>query len=346
MKPKRRQKLELFLAAIFLSMGMMTVGAQVQVSCSNTLAAWKNDRSLAEFMRTHTCKCVDENQLPKCTKNPDRRETVSPTSPTTPGPGGANITTSGAEAAARAEEERKRKDQDFKIKNEKLKVALKTGKPGNTANPGLKPSSGSVVKAQTIKRIKELNCSAFWGIQSMEIALKAGNKVTTNLEDEFTRVRQYAEFSAQARDGKSVQGCPDVKISVPDVPPPPESNPQIQFYDQLILETQQLLPEIIDTVSLKVGQESWLEETKAEKRDNDLALKKISSKPNTAANRTKKKELVSKNNELDKLLSDLGKSVDNYAKQTVELGARVAELQTKFDLVSKDPDQAQKFLNK
>jgi hypothetical protein len=253
-----------------------------------------------------------------------------------PPPGNSGTSGTNTDNAAAAEAERKRQEEEFKLKQESLKEGLKTGNSGSSVNSensailGLKPSSG-VTRDQTVKRIKELNCSAFWAVEALKAARTTRNVVTPNLEDEYTLTRKYAEFSAQAKGGKSVEGCPDVPINVPDVPPPLDSNPQIQFYEQLIVEAQNLAPQMIDTNRKMLETGTRLKETETAKKSEARKLKQILSRPNTPANRADKKKINSKIDELNGLVADFEGVVGALKKKAEEEEAQAKDILTKFD---------------
>lgn len=344
MKANRRQQVRFSLLVIFMLTGMIAVRAQT-VHCSGTISSWEANSSMRDYMATHTCTCPSPDRMPVCTEKRGRPEPESPVVPGNPGTGGATIDNSGADEAARTETERKQREEKFKRQQEKLKGSLKTGNSRNSQNLGLKPSSG-IIREQTVKRLKELNCSAFWGLEALKEALEIRNDVTPNLEDEYTLTRQYAGFSAAAKGGKFVQGCPEVKISVPDVPPPLESNPQLQFYDQLIEKEQELLTNIIDTNRTIRVTAKRITEAEQEKESKAQELTRLSRKPNSPKNRADKKKVEAELDELMELARQAQRDADELKKTADEQNNKVADLQTKLDVVSKDPDQAKKFVNR
>lgn len=329
MKANRRQQVRFSLLVIFMLTGMIAVRAQT-VDCSGTIRSWEADSSMRDYMATHTCTCPSPDRMPVCTEKRGRREPEPPAVPGNPGTGAAIIENPGADDAARAEAERKRREEEFKSQQAKLKGGLKTGNSGNSQNLGLKPSSG-IIREQTVKRLKELNCSAFWGLEALKEALEIRNDVTPNLEDEYTLTRQYAGFSAAAKGGKFVQGCPEVKISVPDVPPPLESNPQIQFYDQLIEKEQELLTKVIDTNRAIRVIVKRITEAEQQKESKAQELTRISHKPNTAKNRVEKKKAEAELNELMELALQAQHDAEELDKTADDQSNKVKELQTKLD---------------
>jgi len=342
MKASRKQRLPLLLG--FILSGTIAVHAQ-GVDCQGTIDAWKADASMREYAAT--CSCPAADRMPVCRANSGGGNPGSQpaTNPGRPGTGGTITTSSSADDAARAETERKQREEEFKSRQEKLKISLKTGNSGTSQNLGLKPSFG-VEREQTVKRIKELNCSAFWGIEALNEALKIRNDVTRNLEDEYTLTRQYAGFSAAAKGGKSVQGCPEVKISVPDVPPPLASNPQIILYDQLIEQEQELLTNVIDTNRTIRVTAKRITEAEQETKSKVEELVRMSHKPNTAKNRAEKRKAEAELTELMEIALQAQREANELKETADEQRNKVAELQTTFDIVSKDPDQAKNFLNK
>jgi hypothetical protein len=341
MKASRKQQLPLLLG--FILAGTIAVHAQA-VDCQGTIDAWKADANMRGYAAT--CSCPVADRMPVCRANGGGGNPGSQPAAVSgnAGTGAAIVNNSGADDVARAEAERKRREEEFKRQQVKLKGSLRTGASGNSTL-GLKPSS-NIIREQTIKRLKELNCSAFWGIQALNEALEIRNQVTPNLEDEYTRTRQYAGFSAAAKGGKSVQGCPEVKISVPDVPPPLASNPQIVLYDQLIEQEQELLTNIIDTNRTMRITAKWITEAEQETKSKVQELVRMSHKPNTPKNRAEKKKGEAELTELMELALQAQREANELKQTADEQRNKVAELQTKLDVVSKDPDQAKNFLNK
>lgn len=339
MRPNTKLQLELSLLVIMTLSGVFVVKAQ-EVMCTGTVNAWKRDRSMKEYMDTHTCTCPVENRMPVCSesRSQSREEPDPPTVPSNAGTNGATTDNSGADA------ERKAKEAEFARQIEELRARLKPGSPLNSPNLGLKPATASD-RGRTVQRIKELNCSAYWGVE----ALKGVRDLLPTLgaverEDEYTKMRQYAEFSAQAKLGKSVQGCPPVEL--PAAPLPMASNPQIRFYDRVIDEAQKLLPQLVETTGKAIEKGKLWKETKDTKKMKEAELKKIVARPNTPTNRAKKKELVAENDELAGLLAGLQKDVEVLIENREKLVEKVDEIEMNFNDVSKNPDHAKDYLNK
>jgi hypothetical protein len=336
-------------------------GAQAQtVDCAGTIRAWQIDVSLREFMATHTCTCPSPNRPPVCVSNSEPAADPNvPGNPNLPPP--VNVIDPAVEQAKR--------EALFQAENEKLKKLLKRGisndpvavspnqptlplKPGNTQNTGANPpgiqnaAAIAALREATVKRLKELNCSAFWGLKAAKLVLAAGDEVTANLDDDFAQARLFGEFSEGAEQGKSISGCPEVKISLPDVPPSLASNPQILLYDRIVKDVQYLLPDIIATkqdLSSVTSRRKYLEETIAAYREEKAELVR---KPDTPQNRAEKKKLDAEQDELVELARQAQTEAEALRKTANEQKEKISAYQNIFDTVAKEPARAGEFLNK
>lgn len=278
--------------------------------------------------------------------------------------------------AYEAEQERTRKEQAEKEKREAFdrgQNELRTGLKGGTSTSGtglktgttlpLKGSGSSqpiglktydaAAKEKTIKAIKELNCSAYWGLKAASAALGGKNEVTTNLEDKYTLARQYGEYSAMAKDGKTVSGCPEVKISIPDVPPPVDANPQIKLYSHIIKQTGILVPDIIET-----RQKVDVANNRLKKIEKDIAVKRLEIKQfdkkfvaikkeeEIMKLQEKKEEKILEQDELLKQALELKEEAVQLQKKADDQGKSVNDLQGIYDAVNKNPRSAEELLKR
>lgn len=299
------------------------------------------------------------------------------TSPPQPQPDLTNETED--QAVIKAEQERQRQEQEkakkekqeaFEIRHKELMMCLKGGtatgvpvlKTGTTALP-LKGSGNSqsiglkqydaAAKEKTIKAIKELNCSAHWGLKAASAALDAKDEVTENLDDRYTLARKDGEYSAMAKDGKSVSGCPEVKISVPDVPPPVEANPQIQLYNYIIQQTEILVPDIIETQKEIEKTKQRLKDIEKEKYKNRQETEQLVSNLITTKNEEEKDKLTAKyeeNNikydELEKQAREALKTANQLNTKADKQGEKVADLKKIYDDVQANPERAKELAGK
>jgi hypothetical protein len=127
-----------FAVSVLFVLGGITAAEGQEVDCAGTIRAWQVDRSLRDYMATHTCTCPSRNRQPVCISNQRDRDAPSP--PANPGSGGAD--NSAAVEAARAEAERKKREEEFLRRKAELLSGLKTG-TGNTTSGGLKPGTGN-----------------------------------------------------------------------------------------------------------------------------------------------------------------------------------------------------------
>ena len=264
----------------------------------------------------------------------------------------------------------KERQRAFEAEKEKLRTGLKGGtstggtglKTGTTALP-LKGSGNSqsiglktydaAAKEKTIKAIKELNCSAYWGLNSAKVALDGKNEVTNNLDDKYTLARKYGEYSAMAKDGKTVSGCPEVKISVPDVPPPMEVNPQIQLYNYIIQQTRILVPDIIEIQQKIEDTKQRLKNIKKDIADKRQETKQLDKKIITTKNEEAKDRLIAEKEEIDIEQDELTKQAREVEKEATQLntkadkqGKTVVDLQKIYDDVRTNPERAKELAGK
>lgn len=271
-----------------------------------------------------------------------------------------------------AEQERakKEKQEAFDRAQNELRMGLKGGtstgvpglKTGTTALP-LKGSGNSqsiglkkydaAAKEKTIKAIKELNCSAYWGLNSAKAALDGKNEVTKKLDDKYTLARKYGEYSAMAKDGKSVSGCPEVKISVPDVPPPVEANPQIQLYKHIIQQTEILVPDIIETQQKIEDTKQRLKNIKKDIADKRQEIEQFDKKLRSTKKEEEKDTLKKNKEEIDRERDALVKQALELDQEATQLntkadkqGETVVDLQKIYDDVRANPERAKELAGK
>jgi len=91
-------------------------------------------------------------------------------------------------------------------------------------------------EGKTGNALRQLQCSAYWGLKAAEMTAPGGD---TEL------ARLYGEYSAQAKKGILTSECPEMNVNVPDVPAPqPAGGLQQEFYVFLLEETNQIIPVI------------------------------------------------------------------------------------------------------
>ncbi|HRH42088.1 MAG TPA: hypothetical protein PKY82_10620 [Pyrinomonadaceae bacterium] len=322
-----------WLSLLFL---LFAVKASAQtVDCRRTIRAWELDVSLREFMRTHTCSCPQSDQKPVCV--PNNQPDVSP-NPTPNPPNVTNVNT--------AEEQANREAAWNIRKQELLKILKKPDDSGQTVNLPPQTDIYTALREKTAKRIKELNCSAYWGLRAARIALDAKDEITANLDSDFEQARLFGEYSEGAEQGKSLAGCPETKISVPDIPLPLEQNPQIQLFDSMIKDVWSMLPEIISTKTRTKDVKDWRNEIEDNITRNRQEKENLNRKPDTPNNRDEKKK---KDTEYDDLVKEAlaaeaeAKKLQNKSNIYNE---KVSAYQTIYDTVSKEPNRAKEFLPK
>jgi hypothetical protein len=272
-------------------------------------------------------------------------------------------------AAKEAEKERQAQEQEaFTSNHENLMIGLKGGTAKGT--PALKTSTTALplknssnfqaiglktydVKEKTIKAIKELNCSAYWGLQSAR-ALQGKDEVTKNLEDKYTLARRYGEYSALAKDGQSLSGCPEVKIiSIPDASPPVEENPQVQVYHSIIQKIEILVPKIIETQKEIEKTKQSLEDHKKASNENRKETEQLVSKMITTKDEMEKEKMIAKYEENNKEYDELKRAAEELEKEADQLnteaskqGETVADAQKIYDDVQANPERAKELTGK
>lgn len=221
---------------------------------------------------------------------------------------------------------------------------------GNSQSQGF-TTANSTAREKTIKALKELNCAAFWGLEYAVAVLKSRSAVTNNLEDKYTAARKYSENSVMAKDGKTVSGCPEIKISVPDVPPPMETNPQIQVYNYIIEQTNTIVPAIIETQKKLDDSKLQLKKIEIEKKSNRKEIEQIVSnliitKP--GAEKTRLASAYKESNEKYDELSELAKQVDQESTQlnsdADKYVDKVNDLQNIYTIMQTNPERAKEFI--
>lgn len=326
---------------ILLSCLVVGVNAQT-VDCKGTIRAWElatGDKQLQEYLRTHRCSCPDERKMPVCepinqsNNNPDPIPIPKPQP--TPNP---------------AEEQAKREAAWNTRRAELLKLLKKAGDietpqpPQPTSTPSKPVVDYAPLRNQTEKLIKELNCSAFWGLEAAKTAVNAKVEITSKLDDDLETARSLAEMSEGAEQGKSISGCPTVSINVPDIPPPIEQNPQIRLFNTMSNDLQAMIPEIITTKTQQKDVKDWQDEVKGDITRNRKEKAVLDRKPNTPKNRVEKQK---KEDEFDALIKE-ALAAESEAKNSQEkingFKEKVSGYQNIYDAVTKDPSRAKEFL--
>jgi|GEM_PF-2061305 len=236
------------------------------------------------------------------------------------------------------------KPQDLTLKGRTTPQTGTTGLPlkgaGDT-KPTASKSYDPALKERTVKAIKQLNCSAYWALNAVSAAEK----------DDYDTARRYGEFSAQAKGGNTASGCPEIKVYVPDMPPPLEANPQIQLYNHILQQVEMLVPAIIET------QKKILDtKTQLEKKESEITIKK--AEINTLDKRInhpryKQEILLAKKETAEKELDELTKMAMALEKDAVLLNKNADEqrrkqsdLQGMYQSVSANPQRAEELTKK
>jgi tetratricopeptide (TPR) repeat protein len=204
----------------------------------------------------------------------------------------------------------------------------------------------AALKKETARVLENLSCTAYWSLQSASAALSASDDVTKNLDDDWARARRYGELAAGAMEGRSRSGWPGVKISIPELPPPIEANPQVRLYTYIVEENKALVPAVIKnkeetrnvTLQLETANRD-LAGTQAEKSQLDQQIAVTRSEPEKAVLTAKKKEAEVKEDILSGLADELRVEADEQKK-------RGDELQSLYDELAASPDSAQQLLEK
>lgn len=219
-------------------------------------------------------------------------------------------------------------------------LQLKRYSPPQTPAPSPSPSGN---RERTAKTIRELNCSAYYGLAAATAVLKG--------DSGKEKARKYGEYSAMAKDGRTVPGCPEVSIHIPEAPPPLEANPQLKIYNHIVAQAEMLVPKIIDTGKKIENTRSRLEGAK-----KDVAVKQgqikqldkkivIAKKPEEKISfNTKKEEAEDELDELTKQALALEKQADQLNKQAEEQKNQVRDLQKMYDAVTEQPARAEEYL--
>lgn len=273
--------------------------------------------------------------------------------------GGDTASQANQESASQAQAERE-KQQAFDRGQNELKAGLKGGtstgsaglKTGTAALPlkdsgtqsiGLK-TYDAAAKEKTIKAIKELNCSAYWAVASLK-ALDSKNEVATNLEDKYTLARKYGEYSAMAKEGKTVAGCPEANTKgVPDVPPPVDANPQVKLYRYIINQTETLVPDIMETrqkIDVTNNRMSKIEKDITVKR---LEIKQIDKKPPSIKKEDDKKKVQEDRDELLEMAKSVKEEVNQLSAEAGKQSEKITGLQTAYDNAQANPERAEDLL--
>jgi hypothetical protein len=327
---------------ILFSFLMVGVNAQT-VDCKGTIRSWElatGDKQLQEYLRTHRCSCPIANQKPVC--EPINNE-PEPTSTPTPNP---------VSTVNPAEEQAKREAAWNARKAELLKLLKKAGDietpqlPQPTPTPSQPVVNYAPLREQTAKRIKELNCSAFWGLAAATRAVIAKYEISSELNDDLELARTFAEMSEGAEQGKSLEGCPTVSINVPDIPPPIEENPQIRLFDSMSKDLLSMIPDIISTKKEERNVKDWQDEVKGDITRNRKEKAVLDRKPNTPKNRTEKQK---KEDEFDALIKEAlaaESEAKNLQGKVNDYKEKLSNYQNAYDTVTKEPNRAKEFLPK
>ena len=327
---------------LLILLGLSTISLKAQeVDCEGTIRAWQADVSLREYMRTHNCSCPNPKQKPVC-----KEISIEPEPTTTPRP---------RPTANPAEEQAKRDAAWNTRKAELLKLLKKADDlelpPTPTPSPTpFKPDPAvyAELRVKTNQRIKELNCSAYFGLEAAKTAINANIEIRKNLDDDLEMARSLAEMSVGVEKGetKALETCPEVQGVVPEIPPPVEQNPQIRLFDSMFKDLQSLIPEIIEAQTAARDFKDWREEVKNDMTRNRKEKAALDPRPKTLKTKAEKQK---KEDEFDALLREAlaaeaeAKKVDERLNGYRE---KVSAYQNVYDTVTKEPNRAKEFLPK
>lgn len=202
--------------------------------------------------------------------------------------------------------------------NDQLKGRTSPAMKGS-ADAGVSSSSRSEAAQKTEKVLKELSCSAYWGVQALK---EAGTvAITKDLNDSFSISSRYSQNSAMAKGTGSGGECPEIVMNIPEAPLPIESNPQIQAYAYIVKKTEILLPQMVQTRQKIAQTDQQIEILKKEKK----------VKNDTQSDEAKKK------------------ADDELKREALELEKQVkeaADLQVMYDDVSSNPEHSEEWIRK
>lgn len=329
-----KQHFYLLILLVFLT---ISINAQ-EVDCEGTIRAWQADVSLREFMRTHSCSCPHPKQKPVCSEISSEPEpTPTPQTQPTPNP---------------AEEQARREAAWNARKAELLKLLKKADDiefpaiPKPTPQPTPNLAVYAELRARTAQSIKQLNCSAYYGLMAAEAALYANIEIRKYLDDDLEWSRGYAEKSLGVKKGQTDMNCPTVNVEVPEIPPPIEQNPQIRLFDSMSNDLQVMIPEIISTKMQQKDIKDWQNEIKNDINRNRKEKAVLDRKPRTTKNKAEKQK---KEDEFDALIRE-AMAAENEAKSLQGkidgYQEKVANYQNIYDTVTKEPTRAKEFLPK
>ncbi|RJR15135.1 MAG: hypothetical protein C4581_12910 [Nitrospiraceae bacterium] len=192
----------------------------------------------------------------------------------------------------------------------------------------------TVLKERTMKMIKELNCGAHWALNALDASLTG----------DALNARRYGEYSAQAKGGNTASGCPEVRLFVPEVPPPVEVNPQLRTYNYIMQQAEILVPAVIDTQKKIQDTKSRIEKTAKEivvRKDEIKHLDKIIDNPKIKKeSQIKKAEAEKELDELEKLARELQKGAEQLNRDADEQKKKRDDLKRMHEFVKENPQRA------
>jgi hypothetical protein len=215
-------------------------------------------------------------------------------------------------------------EMKFKIESGELNTQLKGG-----IAPPMKGASdlSSFARTEAVKKtekvLKELSCSAYWGLNAVHEAGTVG--VTKELNDSFSVSSRYAHNSAMAKGAESGGECPEIVMNIPEAPLPIESDPQVQVYAYIVKKTEALLPQMVQTRQKIAETDRRIETLKKEKKPkNDVQSDEVKKRADEAL----KREAL----ELEKKAEEEKKEISN--------------LQVMYNDVSSNPEHAEEWMRK
>jgi hypothetical protein len=187
------------------------------------------------------------------------------------------------------------------------------------ADAGISSPSRSEAAQKTEKALKELSCSAYWGIKALKEA--GTTSITKDLNDSLSVASQYVQNSAMAKGAEPGAECPAIVMNIPEAPLPIESDPQIQAYVYIVKKTEILLPQMVQTRQKIVQTDQQIEVLKKEKKvKNDMQSDEAKKKAD----------------------DELKREALELEKQAKE----AADLEVMYDDISRNPEHSEEWIRK
>jgi len=310
------------------------------VDCYGSLQAYKLDSN----MRGIECTCASANSYPVCKKTTSSggssgggskdawkyqmiQDVLNSAMKQNTGQGKSvyspDIGMSKADADKLKQQQLRSKQEaevKFNMESGELKAQLKGGTAPalkGADNTFVSPPLRSEAAQKTEKVLKELSCSAYWGLNAIHESERIG--ITKDLNDPLSVSSRSAHSSAMARGVESGGECPEIVMNIPEVPLPIERNPQIQAYAYIVKKTEILLPKMVQTRQKIVQIDRKIEILK-----NDKKLKN-----GTQSDEAKKKA---------------DEALEREALELEKQAQEASKLQMMYNDVSSNPQHAEEWM--